>query len=279
MNFDKFKQIKPRSITAPSKSEGYSKELLSLKSRPTGAKTISIISSVAAAILIVTAVALWAIIGRGIQQSPTPSGPPSDSTQQQNYSLKRDESITNSQRVSFFDMFAEYKINAMPVFDEGAVPDINDMGWYIFHLNQDNINGGHFPADVFDSEVKRLFGFEYNLQQSEFSLSEGKLKEYPFAELIGYSEEKTDEGTVVTATAAVYYMWNLVEQNCEDLYPEDFAIAKGTVTSGSGNIDDISGIYVIKYLSDDGINPKKFLSLERYVSPSDQYNEFFNNTP
>ncbi len=274
MNFDKFKKLKPRSIAAPSESKKYSEELLSLKSRPSGAKVISIISSVAAAIVIVTVVALWAIIGRGIQQSPTPSTPPADSTQQKQ-TLKKDDSITTLKRTEFFDMFAEYQISAMPEFSENEIPDISDMGWYIFHLNQSELNGGTFPADIFNSEVKRLFGFDYNLQQSEIALDEGELKEYPFAELIGYDTEQTDEGTVVTATAAVYYMWNLTEQNCDETSPTDFAIAKGTVTGGNGNIGDISGIYVIKYLSDDDINPKKFLSLEKYVSPSDEYMAFF----
>lgn len=276
MNFDKFKKLKPRSIAAPSESESYSKELASLKSRPKGTKTVSIISSVAAAILIVAVVAVWAIIGRGIRQNDPvidegPAGKPSQSEKE----LVRDESLTATQREQFFDIFADYKINAMPAFKEGVAPDITDMGWYIFHLNQSDINSGQFPADVFESEVTRLFGFDYDLQESELTLGEGELTEFPFAELIGYDTEQADEGTVVTATAAVYYMWNLTEQNCDILYPTDFAIAKGTVTSGDGNKDDISGIYVIKYLSDDGINPTKFLSLEKYISPSDEYNEFF----
>ena len=99
---------------------------------------------------------------------------------------------------------------------------------------------------------------------------------YPFAELIGYSEEKTENGTVITATAAVYYMWNLTEQNCNETNPTDFAIAKGTVTGGDANINDISGIYEIKYLSDDGITPSKFLSLKKSTPPSDEFNEYFN---
>lgn len=274
MNFDKFKKLKPRSITPPRDSESYSKELLSLKSRPSSAKTLSIISTVAAAIIIVSLVAVWAIIGRGIQQTPPPSTPPSDSTQQST-TLIKDESITASQRTEFFDMFAKYRIDAMPVFSEEQMPDISEMGWYIAHLNQSDLNGGTIPRNIFEREVERLFGFDYKVEQEEIELGDGEFKEYPFAELIEYKTEQTENGTLVCATAAVYYMWNLYEQNCDILYPAEFAIAKGTVTAGNGNIDDISGIYEIKYLSDDGITPSKFLSLEKYTSPSDEYYEFF----
>ncbi len=273
MNFDKFKNLKPKRIEAPKDDFGYSNELLELKSRPTAKKIIPILSTVAAAVVIVTVVTLWALVGRGIRigihtPAPAPSDKPSDTVS----ALMKDASITTLQREQFFDMFVKYQINAMPEFSEGQMPDINDMAQYILHLNPDLLSTsmGVIPSDIFERDTSALFGFDYQTD-GDTAYKSSTLCEYPFAELIDYEVE----GEVVTATAAVYYMWNLVEQNCSELYPEDFAIAKSTVIEGGGNIVDITAIYTIKYLSDDGITPKKFLQMEKCVPPSDEYNAFF----
>ncbi len=274
MNFDKFKKIIPKRIEPPKDDNGYSLELASLKSRPTGKKITPILSACAAAVVIVTVVALWAIIGRGMQIGNVVSPAPSDKNDDTSPTLIKDESITALQREAFFDAFAKYKINTMPEFNEGNLPSIDDMARYIYSLNGDltpiTQSVGVVPNDIFKRDAKTLFGFEHTAE-SDVEFEGFASAEYPFAELIGY---KTDS-KIVTATAAVYYMWNLVEQNCEELYPADFAIAKSTVTAGEGNIVDITAIYTIKYLSDDGITPKTFLSVQKCVPPGDDFNSYF----
>ncbi len=282
MNFDKFKELKPKPIMPPAESDSYSEKLITLKSRPSAKKILSVVSSVAAAVAIITAVTIWAIIGRGIrmqgQQVPVevPGGIPEDEPTIPSDTLIKDESITILQKKKFFEMFAEYKINAMPDFSQTNMPYIDKMMWYIFHLCPNDINSGRFPLDVFNEKTSELFGYQYDWFEEDYPLGEGQLQDYPFAELIRYREEETDEGTVVTATAAVYYIWNLSEQNCKELYPLEYTIAKSAIISGNGNINDISAIYQVKYLIARGSKPQRFLSLEKYVSPTSRYMEFFD---
>lgn len=270
MNFDKFKSIKPKRMSPPKNDNGYSQKLLDLKPRQKNEKIIPILSTCAAAAVIITVVGVWALIGRGIQIGDVTDTPAtSDTPQQSTQSLIKDESITTLQREAFFDMFAKYKINGMPEFSEGNMPSESDMARYIYHLNPDEVADDEMPAEIFNRDTKALFGFDYGVE--DYVKFTRATAEYPFAELIEYKVE----GNVVTATAAVYYVWNLTDKDCAELYPVDYAIEKTTVTSGDGNIIDITAIYTVKYLSDDGINPTKFLSMEKCSPPSDEYYEYF----
>jgi len=269
VNFDKFKSIKPRQIAPPENDDGYSEKLLALGKRPKMQKIVPIITTCAAAIVIVTVVGVWALIGRGLRIGDVTDTPVPSTPQQPMQTLEKDASISALQREAFFEVFAKYKINAMPEFTQQSAPTLNDMARYIYHLYPNETSEKIVAADVLNRDAKALFGLEYDV--SEDIAFDGSTSEYPFAELIGY---KTD-GQVVTATAAVYYMWNLVDRNCEAENPTDFAIAKGSVTSGHGNIVDITAIYTVTYLSDDGITPTRFLSLKKCLPPSEEYYEFF----
>lgn len=274
MNFEKFKKIKPKNITPPVDSDSYSEKLLSLKSRPSNSRLLPILSTCAAAVIIITVVTVWALIGHGLRTGDVTIPPASGNQNEQSAPvLKKDESITDLHREQFFEMFAEYKINAMPSFDEGSQPLTNDMLWYIFQLNTDKTENGQLSSEIFENETRRLFGFDYGLGNDlMLNVGNGQLCEYPFAELIEYEVN----GSVVTATAAVYYMWNLVEQNCEELYPEDFIIAKSSVITRNGNTIDISGIYTVKFESEDGITPTRFVELKKHLPPSTSFMEFFD---
>lgn len=68
MNFDKFKELKPKSTLKPQGADDYFEKLSSLKPRPTYNRVLSVLGTVAAAVTIVVVVSVWALLGRGLKQ-------------------------------------------------------------------------------------------------------------------------------------------------------------------------------------------------------------------
>lgn len=188
--------------------------------------------------------------------------------------LSKDHSIKMSKRCEIFDLVADYRIDAMPEFKEGEIPDIEDMKWYAVHLNVDKIDkeNGTISSKIFKEVAKDKFGLEYDLGgQKELSIPAADINDFPFAEVIKYS----DSGSKVTATVAIYNFSHIRDYNCRELEPSGYENERRRVTEGIGNTEEITSIVEFSYTTKDGKTPDKFISLKRYTKESEEFSTFF----
>ncbi len=129
MNFDKFKSVLPKRADITTDDKEYIEHLNNLKDPRPKRHTLEIISTIAAAILIVLAVGLWAIIGRGIRGTePVPTPP---ATEGENIK------ITNEMQQQFNMMYHKLCLFALPIFKKGENPSQKAVSDYVYYLETD----------------------------------------------------------------------------------------------------------------------------------------------
>ncbi len=188
--------------------------------------------------------------------------------------LNKDHNIKMSKRCEIFDLVADYRIDAMPEFEEGEIPDIEDMKWYAVHLNVDKIDkeNSTISSKILKKVSKEIFSLEYDLNgQKELSIPAADINDFPLGEIIRYSYDEVK----VTATVAIYNLGYVKEYNCRELYPLEYEYAKRTVTQGLENTEEITSIIEFSYTTKDGKTPDKFVSLKRYTKENNDFMTFF----
>ncbi len=133
MNFDKFKSIDMPDINVNADAD-YLNKINSLPGSHPKRRIFAAIGTVAAAAAIVTVVALWALIGRGLR---------SDNIVSADSSITRGEDITvipdteivyeidKKMQNSFVSFYNSHNISLIPFFELGTVPSPNSLVEYI----------------------------------------------------------------------------------------------------------------------------------------------------
>ncbi len=193
MNFDKFKSVLPKHTKITTDDANYIEHLNSLK-EPRPNETLKIISTIAAAVVIVLAVGLWALIGRGIRGTGThdpiispPAAEGVGAREQLSFFIEstKEYELTGKVLYDFENaVFERYKFAYIPIFTETEPLTELKIAEYHYILNSSaEIN--EFAKDLFEFEGKfgditedipALIGVdvEYKIQSiAEHTLSSG----------------------------------------------------------------------------------------------------------
>ncbi len=119
--------------------------------------------------------------------------------------IPKEEGITDEQRACFFDFVQNYRVDAMPEFEAGAVLKPEDMKWFVanlcrYELIKDKKGNTIIPGAVLARVAKEYFDLTGAEYEQDLPLGVGgTFRSIPMVELIYYKEEQVGEKTIVTA--------------------------------------------------------------------------------
>ncbi len=161
MNFDKFKKIDMPDIKVNPDLD-YVKKLNNLAKEPKHSNALRIVGTIAAAVVIVLAVSLWALIGRGVRGTGNPTIEPPAT-----------EGVGEREQLSFFvESTKEYELTSKLIYDFKKAVLIPFKFTQIPLFNEDEpitaekikkyfyLVGG---SDEINAMAKKLFNFEGDL--------------------------------------------------------------------------------------------------------------------
>ncbi len=154
MNFDKFKNVLPQKIQLKSDDAEYLKHLDGLK-EPKHSNALRIVGTIAAAVVIVLAVSLWALIGRGVRGAGEPivSPPATEGAQIIPESFKEYE-LTGELLYKIENaVLKPYNFTYIPLFnDKDPLSELKISEYYYILKPTAEIN--EFAKDLFNFEGK-----------------------------------------------------------------------------------------------------------------------------
>lgn len=157
MNFDKFKKVLPKNAQIDSKDTEYLQHLNGLK-EPKQSNIWAMVGTVAAAVAIVSVVALWALIGRGIRGTQVPH-------EQLLYPAGEvSVELTDDMQQKFDMMYHNSRLFALPIFKEGESISQKAFSDYVYYIETDAKSDWIITA----SELNDLY-FDTFGQKSEFT--------------------------------------------------------------------------------------------------------------
>ncbi len=193
-----------------------------------------------------------------------------------NYPIpKRDKSITNELREIYFDFVTDYRVDAIPEFSEGELPDVQKMKLYTAHYEPYLSEPDDIPvgSDKIKQVAKDLFGIEnITNDDTDYIVKLGDLNELPYSELIQFSKEDTDNGTIITATVGIrrYYDTYTIERY------DDHRYLRKIIIEGNEWMPYFYRICKFKYIAkDDGVTPEKFIEVKHINNSQDEFWSFF----
>lgn len=177
--------------------------------------------------------------------------------------------ISDELRRQFFDLVVEYRVDAMYEFSPEKPMELDWFKWYCAYFvaeeDKEYVSGGVNYRGKAVEEIAERFGVTYGLKDDDaVFVKAGSLRDYPFAELIGYRKETVEGKTLVTARCvqysfADYYYSDRVETELS--YPaRREAVIKGEKTDHDGNVV----IFDFSFYTEDGITPTRFVSFREY---------------
>jgi len=208
--------------------------------------------------------------------------------EKQTYDIIKDEKITNAQREKFFEFVIEHRIDAMPEFESGTTPDVDSIIYtYVVNLCKDEIayhtvNGNYTPAMPV-STVKRVakekFGLTLDLSEYDtvIPLKASGLMGEPMCELVYYTEEETEGGTLITARVAYYYTEFYYLDNPEIRKPEEYKTAKQKIITGKADSSLLHMFIHFQFIVDKDGELVRFVSLTDEIKGPDGFTRFVNN--
>ncbi len=180
--------------------------------------------------------------------------------------------ITNEMREYFFDLVLIHRVDAMPTFEQGEQPDELYLKSYVANLYRPN---GVLSKERFEYAVLQKFGIDYKSKDIDLTLKPESYADYPFVEVVDYSEEKTDEGTIVTATVAKYVIQEFMYLGTLFEKPKELFEYRQQIIEGTCDISQVNNFYTFKYLTKDGKYPEKFLSKQRIAAGGTEFEECY----
>jgi len=189
---------------------------------------------------------------------------------------KRDKTITNEMRETYFDFVIDYRVDAMPEFSEGELPDSKNIKLYALHLIGPNYSEpDNMPIDIEEVQkaAKDRFGIDnIKNEDMDYAVSVTDLTELPYAELIGYNSEQTDKSTVITATVGIYRPYE--EYTVE--FQHSLEYYRNKIIEGNEYKPYFYRICIFKYIAkDDGVTPEKFIEVKHINNSQDEFWSFF----
>lgn len=165
MIFDKFKNIDMPDIDLSADSD-YVKKLDSLPEKKHKKQILPIIGTVAASFIVIIAVAVWAIIGRGIRMEK-PTATPADDSKAFDFSAyaAMGADVASEKEIEIEQAGANrlvphsYKLGMMPLFDSDNPPSLIEMTRIAKAINGDICDGDAL------NRVAAMFGTSYDTEQ------------------------------------------------------------------------------------------------------------------
>ena len=271
MNLDKFKSIQTK-IDIDTDAD-YSKLIASLPEKKSKKPVLTVIGTVAAALLLVVGVTVWALVGRGVRNGGKAPITPADESQSQNNKepSKNPTQTTDTEQKTIQDIAKEYYFVAIRDFEEGLLPDYvrYHVSFFIdssYKVQYQNDNGGMFfgiPVEIYDETLMRLYGRGEDRDDAElsdiaidFEEQTGYLK---YADLV-----RLKDGSIHVALE--------IGGNIENGYIiDEFSVEDGIATVKykiTYNDEPTNEVHILRYTTDDGLTPKMFLSKETAISVS-----------
>lgn len=181
-------------------------------------------------------------------------------------------------REKFFDIMQQYQLTSLPEFAENTTPHVVEMQNYVLHLKKDELPLYKYvlaiPTDTFLKVAQDFFGATYELDGMTVTDENGteliankatSMSPLPFGYLDKYEMKDENGEKIATVTVRSYNFaeFQYVEDPEKEL-PDDYAKRKREVISGNVDKDESYMTYEIKYTTEDGITPIKFLSSRSY---------------
>lgn len=188
---------------------------------------------------------------------------------------KRDKSITDELREIYFDFVINYRVDAIPEFSEGEVPEVEKMKLYTAHYEPYLSEPDDIPvdSDKIKQVAKDLFGIEnVTSDDTDYIVKLEDLNELPYSELIQYSKEETDSGTIITATVGIrrYYGTYTIRRY------DDHRHLRKIIIEGNEWMPYFYRICKFKYIAKaDGVTPEKFIEVKHIDNSKDEFSDYF----
>lgn len=220
------------------------------------------------------------------------------STEEQTIAQTNDDvKITDDLRERYFDLSRKLRFDRLPEFERGVKPLFTEMKWYLFHfedskyVDSDSENKSYISGKDFEKLTSRYFDTSYNLSDSDKVFFEfGEYVGPPFMELKKFSEKTLEAGKKEITVDLYEYGYDFqmfyltdkqqrehpylsgtgeVEAYITELINENdytyFEACKDIVIKGDTDIlHDPGNIYVITYITSDGVTPDQFVSVKRH---------------
>ncbi len=132
MSIDKFKNLQPVNHKFDVTDIEYVNKLNNLQSRQPKRQIWAAVGTIAAAVVIVLAVGLWALIGRGIRGTTTNDpiiSPPANESES--------FEITSDMQQRFNEMYSKLHLYALPIFKKGENPTQKAFSDYVYYITTD----------------------------------------------------------------------------------------------------------------------------------------------
>ncbi len=245
MSIDKFKNLKPVKHKFNIDDTEYVNTLNTLPQREAGHSIWRVLGTVAAAVAIVTVVALWALIGRGLRGNVNNGAQiiPSSRTELE---------ITDELKSQFKTTAKQYGFAFVPVFDEEQPPSVWDTIRYMFYLDV-------MLTIDYDEDTENLYGFENNFVSGKVVNDFGEknfgcdIGATPTQKYCTYTEFET---TPLTLTSLVSYDTTSGTQ----YYTVEFSDKNGKT-------------YTLSYTGESHTEPKRFVSMNNNLKNYYNYAE------
>ncbi len=157
MNFDKFKNIDMPDVKVEPDSE-YLEKINKLPYRAQSGRILSVVGTIAAAILIVLAVGLWAIIGRGVRGTNTELYAADGADI--NSAIELDASEWSASLIFWL------KYDNIPLFDKTQPPSVVEMLDFYHSYNSSAMYDRSYEGKFINSLSLQYFGVTYPLDES-----------------------------------------------------------------------------------------------------------------
>lgn len=193
MKLSNLKNIKPKSIKIDNADRSYADYIYNLPDDKPKKQVWAVVGTVAAAILIVLAVSLWAIIGRGVRgtDADTPIIPADENVE-----------VTEEMQAQFEAMFGKYSLHSFPSFERGVLPSKEALLEFLDHEQSPYLSDFKLTAEEFNAFVFDWFGTEPGYEVNiEYDLGKVITVDYFPPKLLSFTRSFVDDGTkIVTLT-------------------------------------------------------------------------------
>jgi len=195
VKFTDLKNVKPKNITLQDANKDYADYLYALPENKSKRQIWAVVGTIAAAVVIILGVSLWAIIGRGIRGTGEPVATPA---------LPDDESveITEQMQKDFEAMFGRYSLHSFPTFERDTLPSKEALLAFLEYEQGNFLADSKLTAEEFNEFVFDWFGKTpgYEVTQ-EYEYGKIITVDYLPPKLLTFTRSYLDDGTkTVTLT-------------------------------------------------------------------------------
>lgn len=208
------------------------------------------------------------------QQLPEPEPQPVVEPKYKVDGIKKDASITDALREQFYELYRTWRVDAMFEFSPEKPMELETFKYYCAYFVTDEeksyVDMGVSYTGAAVERIAKRFGMTYGLKEDDaVFVKAGSLLSIPFAELIGYKEEKVNGKTLVTARCINYSFNDYQYSDQEHIEAsETYSARKEMIIKGKVTGYDYYTIQDFSFYTEDGKTPTQFVSAMTYSPES-----------